>query len=84
MFINQNNRGYICNKEETKFSAKSGKINKLSLDHCHSTMKVRKLLCHNCNIMIGVCKDSVDILLNAVNYLKEFSNEREECTTSTR
>ena len=83
MFIAQNNKCYICKKEETKISGKNGKINRLSLDHCHKTMKVRKLLCHNCNIMIGACKDSIDILRNAVNYLKEFGNGSTERPTDT-
>jgi len=72
MFVDQDNKCYICKKEETKISHRSGKVARLSLDHCHKTMKVRKLLCHNCNIMIGASKDSIETLLNAVNYLKEF------------
>ena len=74
MFLDQQNKCYICRKEETKISGKTGKVTKLSVDHCHKTMTVRKLLCHNCNIMIGASKDSIDTLINAVNYLKEFDD----------
>jgi hypothetical protein len=39
------------------------------VDHCHTTKKVRALLCNHCNIMIGMAKESVQILENAVHYL---------------
>lgn len=55
----------ICNTEAKQSSKK-----RLFVDHCHTTGKVRGLLCHHCNSMIGLAKDNVDILLNAVTYLK--------------
>lgn len=75
MFIEQENKCAICRKEEKKISYKSGKVSRLSLDHCHKTNKVRKLLCHNCNILIGASKESIDILQEAINYLKGFRDD---------
>jgi hypothetical protein len=43
---------------------------KLSVDHCHSTGKVRGLLCQPCNMALGLLKDNTDTLLRAVDYLK--------------
>jgi len=43
----------------------------LVVDHCHSTGKVRGLLCSNCNRGIGMLQERVDILQNAIDYLKE-------------
>jgi hypothetical protein len=43
---------------------------KLSVDHCHTTKKVRGLLCHNCNIAIGLFKDNTELLEQAIKYLK--------------
>lgn len=40
------------------------------VDHCHSTGKVRGLLCTKCNTALGLLKDSVSILKNAQNYLE--------------
>jgi hypothetical protein len=39
-------------------------------DHCHKTNKVRGILCHHCNLMIGHAKDNVRTLEAAIEYLK--------------
>lgn len=39
------------------------------VDHCHTTGKVRGLLCPDCNRGIGLFRDSIEILTRAVNYL---------------
>jgi hypothetical protein len=38
-------------------------------DHDHGTGKVRGLLCHNCNLMVGHAQDDPAILRAAVDYL---------------
>lgn len=42
---------------------------RLCVDHDHYTKKVRSLLCHRCNVLLGFAKDSVGILERAVKYL---------------
>jgi len=49
---------------------KKGKL--LFVDHEHKTNKVRGLLCHDCNIMIGNAGDSVTILALGISYLEEY------------
>ena len=44
---------------------------RLSIDHCHKTGKVRGLLCGNCNSGLGLFKDNLTILRTAVKYLRE-------------
>lgn len=44
----------------------------LYVDHNHTTGEVRKLLCSNCNFIIGHSKESIDILNNVISYLKEY------------
>lgn len=39
------------------------------VDHCHKTGKVRGLLCHRCNTMIGHAKDNIQTLKNAIDFL---------------
>jgi hypothetical protein len=43
----------------------------LCVDHCHTTGKIRGLLCHQCNLFIGNAKDDINILENAIKYLNE-------------
>lgn len=46
------------------------------VDHDHITMKVRGLLCHHCNTLLGQAKDSTIVLANAIKYLsKETLND---------
>jgi protein-arginine kinase activator protein McsA len=44
----------------------------LHVDHCHTTGKVRALLCESCNNGLGRFKDSIPTLLAAVEYLKRY------------
>ena len=39
------------------------------VDHCHTNGNIRGLLCHSCNVGLGMFKDSVTNLANAIAYL---------------
>ena len=45
----------------------------LHIDHCHTTNKVRGLLCNNCNSGLGMFRDELNILIAAANYLIKFN-----------
>ena len=62
MLNRQNGACAICR-------AKPKASRRLSVDHDHATGTVRGLLCHNCNVMLGLARDTTDILLRAVRYL---------------
>lgn len=44
---------------------------RLFVDHCHTSGKVRGLLCNNCNSALGLAKDKVEILKNLIKYLEK-------------
>lgn len=54
----------ICKKHSSNFERS------LAVDHCHSSGKVRGLLCINCNRAVGNLKDSIDLAKNLISYLE--------------
>lgn len=54
----------ICKRPE-----RSSEKKPLVIDHCHTSGRIRGLLCDDCNRGIGLLKDSPDILQNALDYL---------------
>lgn len=44
------------------------------IDHCHTTQKVRGLLCGACNKGLGLFKDNQSYLANAIDYLNSSGN----------
>lgn len=61
----------ICKREERAKTKRKGHMRPLSVDHCHTSLEVRGLLCNNCNVGLGTFEDNPDFLLNAIVYLKE-------------
>ena len=47
-----------------------GKARKLVVDHCHTTGKIRGLICHGCNVGLGLLGDTVAGLERTIAYLK--------------
>jgi len=63
MLKEQNNCCKICSTHESEFNKR------LAVDHCHTTGKIRGLLCMACNILLGKAKDNINTLNNAIDYL---------------
>lgn len=59
----------ICHKPET-VKGNNGEIKMLAIDHNHETGKVRGLCCNNCNRAIGLLGDDVEVMLNAIEYIR--------------
>ena len=64
MLEKQNNCCNICKRPQNEFKQV------LAVDHDHNTGIVRGLLCAKCNRALGAYNDSIDILLNAIEHLK--------------
>lgn len=65
MYKDQDKRCKICGNLYDTISTHGG----LYVDHCHSSGKVRGLLCAKCNQLLGACKDNIVILKSAIDYL---------------
>lgn len=69
LFEKQNNRCAICDVEfDYNIYSKNPCV-----DHSHNNGEVRGLLCDKCNRGIGAFDDNIDILKNAIIYLKKYS-----------
>ena len=60
LFFDQKGLCAICKKSNKR----------LTVDHCHTTGKVRGLLCDSCNGALGRLGDDIEGLERAIQYLK--------------
>jgi hypothetical protein len=67
MIIEQNHQCAIC---KTTDPGGRHNTNYFVVDHCHTTGKVRKLLCHHCNTALGLVGDNISTLEKMIEYLK--------------
>ena len=71
MLTTQNHKCAICGIDESELPNK-----RLYIDHCHNTGEVRELLCHNCNVALGLVKESVSTLTQAIAYLYKHDSSK--------
>jgi hypothetical protein len=64
MWKTQDGKCLICKKKLTKSKD-------CHIDHCHATGKIRGLLCHKCNSLLGCANDDLAILQSAVDYIRK-------------
>ena len=55
--------------QDYKCQCCSNSLDGLVVDHCHTTGKVRDLLCNNCNKALGLVYENVETLRSMINYL---------------
>jgi hypothetical protein len=66
----QTNLCYICHMEP------NGRYKKLMVDHDHETNETRKLLCHNCNVALGLLKEDPQTISNMLLYVEFYDLKR--------
>ncbi len=74
MLRGQNGVCAICG--ELEITKQNDRLRALSVDHNHSTGKIRGLLCNKCNSAIGnLCVDDhgIELLCSAISYIKNSS-----------
>lgn len=72
----QKGRCAICSCELELLGWPSDKM--ANVDHCHLTGQVRALLCGPCNKGLGLFKDSLGLLRQAVKYLEKHQTENQQ------
>jgi hypothetical protein len=63
----QNSKCAICGTSEIKRS----KAKYFNVDHNHKTGKIRGLLCHDCNVLLGKLSDNIEICKKVIEYLSK-------------
>lgn len=71
LLMKQGRRCAICRTVDPGNGPRGRKRVHFSVDHCHKTGKTRGLLCNQCNRVLGLLQDSVDVAESAVQYLKK-------------
>ncbi len=64
LLMSQGGRCAICATDSP-----GGSHGRFHTDHCHADGRVRGILCHNCNILLGMAGDKPAILQAAIHYL---------------
>lgn len=70
MFIAQKGVCATCGQPETTIDYRTKQLKNLQVDHCHTTGKVRALLCKECNNALGLLHDDperIHLLLKYAN-----------------
>lgn len=67
----QDGKCAICRKDIQRTTARGQGPNDAHVDHCHTSGKVRGLLCSPCNRGLGLFADSTTALREAANYLEK-------------
>ena len=82
MVKEQNNLCAICSKPETQMRTRTAGEFKgvkvvagLAIDHCHTTGKIRALLCRKCNLGLGAYDDNVERMQLAIDYLNKHKQD---------
>lgn len=70
MHAEQNGCCAICRKPETMI--RHGRLETLSVDHCHTSHSVRGLLCTNCNNGLGRFGDDPEVIRSALAYVESW------------
>jgi hypothetical protein len=63
LFLSQDSKCAICSSTEPR------SVKGWHTDHCHSSGKVRGILCHPCNLILGHAKEDATYLLTIAAYL---------------
>ena len=64
MFNDQDGRCKVCSTPQSQLKQR------LCVEHCHDTMRIRGLVCKPCNTALGLLNDNPELLRKAAEYLE--------------
>lgn len=67
MILNQNNKCLSCGTDLRKLKSKN-----ICIDHDHKSKQIRGILCHHCNVVLGLMKEDYDKILKLAKYCKKY------------
>lgn len=67
-----------------KECALCGATERLVVDHNHDTGEVRGVLCHKCNLGLGMFNDDTALLFRAIDYLMGVLTEKVRCAINEK
>jgi len=63
----------ICSRPERR--SVKGKLYPLVVDHDHISTEIRGLICHTCNVALGLLRESPTLLRKAADYIERHLSE---------
>lgn len=66
LFLKQEGKCAICEKHQSTIK------NSLCVDHNHITGEIRGLICQPCNLIVGLCNERIEVLLNTIEYINSY------------
>ncbi len=70
LLSDQNGLCKVCSRPIFFDGTPGSKSSSANIDHCHSSNKIRGVLCWPCNVALGKFNDDVEILKSAIIYLE--------------
>lgn len=67
----QNQVCAICKKPQNRKNGVTGKQENLVVDHNHTTKQVRDLLCHKCNLSVGIVEKNLQPIQDYLDKFKK-------------
>jgi hypothetical protein len=71
LYNQQEGKCKVC-QIEISIQAKQNGHDTACVDHCHTTNKIRGLLCNHCNRALGLLKENLENIESLANYLRSY------------
>jgi hypothetical protein len=73
MIARQDGRCAACGCSSPGRKSRSGGLGDWIVDHCHTKRHVRAIICHPCNVVLGLVKDDPAKLRGLADYVERYT-----------